>query len=432
MVAKNPIEQRLDKVGKYWDEFFIAPQARLLRWLVNHDDRQMVELFNQLQTEEVGEAPDLFIRLETPFKDPLNYSIDLTRELQRQYEEVRSELATMDVPNQWIAPNPHPREPAIATFLQCCQSFQEYYRDLAANLALILVPTKVSSEQEWQNWLWSLLQCNPPSTVRFVVFDQLEHPTLEALCQKVQEKILTINPDLDVPGAMEEVANSSGDKNDPGTLFRQHFVAMSNAASKGHLERMTECANAAMHIAQQQNWPQMQFVIHMASGAAFLAANQIDQALSSYRQAHRIMEYSEDPTAPKLLIQSYLAEGSALLSKNAFPEAAAVYYQAGILAERTQEFFMALEGWRMAGYCYEVEKQPKQAWQCGHQALNAGEKLDQENRVHSTLPYAGQGLLRIAKQYGRPYSANEVHQRMETLIGPPAWKQALQEGGIKL
>lgn len=430
MVAKNPIEQRLDKIGEYWDEFWSDPEARILRWLANRDDRQLIETFIDLQNEEAGETPELFIRLTTPFTHHNQYSLELIKELKRQYTEIQPNLAEEEIPNHWVGPEPQVHEAAIATWVRCCHSFQAYYRELFANLAIVLAPTQLSSPTAWQDWLLSLLNCNPPTKVRFVIFDSLEQPVLEPLCESAPQKIRTINPDLDIPGAMEEIAQNSGDPNDPGTQFRQHFVAMSNAASKSDLDRMTHCANAALQIAQQQNWPQMQFAVYMSNGATFLAANQIDSALSSYRQAHRIIETSDDPTKPKLLIQSYLAEGAALLSKNLFSEAATVYYQAGLLADEHQEAFMALESWRMAAYCHEVEKQPAPAWQYGQNALNAGGQLDEDNRAHSTLPYAGQGLFRIAKKYGPPYSIDEVNHRMERLIGAPAWQQALREGGL--
>ena len=124
-----------------------------------------------------------------------------------------------------------------------------------------------------------------------------------------------------------------------------------------------------------------------------------------------------DPTGPKLVLQSKLAEGAALVSEDQHAEAAKVYEEAAGLAEQLQDHMMTMESWRMAAYCHEISKQIEPSWRCGHAALDAAERLDADIRSTSTLPFVGQGLLRLVPQQN-PEMANAIRERMNTLVGP--------------
>ena len=87
--TKNPIEQRIDYLAGLWNEFAKDPEPRLLRWLVDDDGVRMVELLIEMQNEEVGDIPDLFIRFDVPFTDSQSYPLELFKSLIEQYEESR-------------------------------------------------------------------------------------------------------------------------------------------------------------------------------------------------------------------------------------------------------------------------------------------------------------------------------------------------------
>ena len=84
----------------------------------------------------------------------------------------------------------------------------------------------------------------------------------------------------------------------------------------------------------------------------------------------------------------------------------------------------------MAAYCYEQIEEFKPAWNCGQKALDVGELMEPDKRETTTLPYAGQGLLRVAKAGSSSQLASKVNQQMIVLIGPD-WEQLLEEGAAK-
>jgi hypothetical protein len=164
----------------------------------------------------------------------------------------------------------------------------------------------------------------------------------------------------------------------------------------------------------------MQVVIHMALGAAYLGAKKNAEALACYRSAGvagAAAAAQGDPSGPKLVLQSKLAEGAAMVSDEQHAEAAKVYEEAAVLAEQQQDYLMTIESWRMAAYCHEVGKQLEPSWRCGHAALDAAEHLDAAERSTSTLPFVGQGLLRLVPEEN-PERAKAIRERMQQLIGP--------------
>src|SRR6266511_2943863 len=89
---KNAIEQRLDSIETLWNTFADMPDARLCRWLVGADERRMIDVFLEVQNDESGSVPDLFIRFDEPFVDPAGHGLVLAESLQKKYDEIRDGL----------------------------------------------------------------------------------------------------------------------------------------------------------------------------------------------------------------------------------------------------------------------------------------------------------------------------------------------------
>ena len=103
---KNAIEQRLDHIEALWNAFADKPDARLCRWLVSIDERRMIDVFLEVQNDESGSVPDLFIRFEEPFVDPAKYGLTLAESLQAKYDEIRDSLREDGMASDWRRPAP--------------------------------------------------------------------------------------------------------------------------------------------------------------------------------------------------------------------------------------------------------------------------------------------------------------------------------------
>lgn len=426
---KNAIEKRIDELTDIWNEFAQSPDVKALRWLLAADEARMIDLFLEMQNEEISDIPDLFIRFESPFENPTHYGFILRQALCDQYDESLEEIGQEGLATDWTCPLPQPGD--IQTFINCCRSFGEHYSQLMENLVVVLTPEKVTDVSHWEQWLLNLITTELPPNLKIMVVDSINSPALDRLAQDAQNLVQSVAPALDMPGAMEELVRDVPGHG-PGHTFRRLFVALTNAAAAGDLKKSQKNADAALAIAAKEKWPQMQVVILMALGGAFIGAGKFDDALANYKRSEQIAADAGeggDPAAPKLMLQTKMAQAAALIGQSHYADAAAVYESAAALAERQQDHFMILENWRMAAYCHENTEKIDRSWDTGHLAMQAAEKMDDELRGNSTLPYVGQGLLRIAEKRNDRDGAKMVEDRMVELIGPD-WKSKLETGDV--
>lgn len=428
MSKKNAIEKQIDTLGELWNEFAAEPDLRLLRWRVDRDGERLLRLFVDVQNEGSGDIPDLFLKLEIPFADPARHGAALVEALQERYEADRKFLAEEGLPAEWQCPVQQPDEGDLAYLVNCCASFQTYYQALFQHLVLVLLPEQVGDWDYWQAWLLAAARRAEHPNLRLMVLDDVDTPRLEALCAADPALTATITPELDMTGAMADLARGAGGTG-PGFDFRRMLLGLNTAAGSGDLNAVQQYATAALKIARAQQWPQMQVVVYITLGAALLGAERGKEAIAAYRKAAQVSAAAAnagDPAGHKLLLQSRLAEASVLVGEPQYREAAAIYEELVPLAQQEKDALLTLECWRMAAYCHEQDKAWKAAWRCGQEALAHGAQIEADQRRATTLPYAGQGLLRLTERDEYRPAETEVRRQMTELLGDD-WESLLQQ-----
>ena len=142
-----------------------------------------------------------------------------------------------------------------------------------------------------------------------------------------------------------------------------------------------------------------------------------DYAERFWGMAPNLVEQSGEPIGTRLRLQARMGIGSALISNEKYKDAAEVYKSTAPLAEKLEDKNMQLECWRMASYCYEIEKDHKLALECGMKALNIGETMKSDDRKHSTLSYAGEGMMRLTTRNKFVGLKQFVEKKMVELLG---------------
>ncbi|MEO7424338.1 MAG: hypothetical protein ABI036_04075, partial [Fibrobacteria bacterium] len=169
---KNAVEKRVDIIVSRWSEFRAEDDPRLLRWLGDADDASLLNVFLEVEDDESGSLPDLFIRMEEPFVRPNHYGFQLIEILKKKYEEIRPDAAQIGITADWECPPPSPGDTDVAALVRACVSFRSHHKDLLETLVLVLFPAAVADVREWQKWLFRLVR-DPglPPEVRFMVLD---------------------------------------------------------------------------------------------------------------------------------------------------------------------------------------------------------------------------------------------------------------------
>ena len=342
-----------------------------------------------------------------------------------KYEEIREGIAGEGVAADWECPEVLKEDGGISVFVKTRASLRKYYESIMVHLVPVLTSHEVSNSTDWQQWLGTLVQSKMSPNLRFMVIELDETRVLDELCEAHPERIVTVQPDLDMPGAHAELVRDVPGSG-PGFTFRRLFIALTSAASIGNLAAAQQAADRALKVAVEQNWPQMQTVVHMALGSACLAKGDTAATLKCYRCANQAIAGKDDPVAPKLDIQTRFAEGAVLVGEQEYEEAAEIYEQIAPLAEKQEDHFALLESRRMASYCRQQAGQFEQAWTEGQKALDTGAILDDETRGNSTLPYVGQCLLQLIEDRHVEAGEKEIRQRMVELVGED-WEEKLAQ-----
>ncbi len=426
--SKNAIEKRLDVLAQIWSEFIAQDAPRLLRWLVSEDDAPMMNVFFEAASEGAVEGvPDLFIRMKLPFDQPQLYGLRLAMEFTRKVDEAREDLASEEIDNSWAAPDISQSASSMIAFADCLQSFQQHYATIFEHLVIVLEPELIIDAQVWNAWLSEFFKINFPPTIRFTLVDIASNPLLENLSATAFRLVKTVTPKINLNVAMTEIVNSAGG-NGSGVQFRRLFVELSTLAQGGDMNAINRKAQAALTITQREKWFGLGVAVHSLLASVHLRFGRIDEAIMKYRaavQAGENAQANDDPTGKKLVIQSRFGEAAAMLGDGRFNDAVQVYEQIAPLAEEVQDAMLLMEAWRMAGYCYENLQMFPWAWKSYQKALDVAEAMEDQARAASTLPYVGQGLIRLTEEN----SAEEmqVRARMQTLAGAD-WELRLVQG----
>ncbi len=418
---KNAILRRIDILRDRWNEFAEMEDGRVLRWVVSDDEVRMVDCFITMEMEDgAGETPDLFLQFDEQFVDLKSYGLTLQESFIRQYEEQKEEMEKAEISTDWVPPTVYKDDNDILTFLNCCSSFQEHYQDIVENLAIYLIPKEINDTEDWLKWIEAVAQYTSPN-VRFVVLDWSHTPNLEPLVKREPKGIVTMTPELDMGGALEELSEEGGNLDKPGGQYRHLFVKLNKAASTGDYEMAETIGDKAIQIAQKAQWQYLVAAVHLALGSSFINGKKVDDAVIRYQQADNVgseIEQSGEPIGTRLRLQAGMGVGTALFSSEKYKDAAEAYEKTTPLAEKLEDKNMQLECWRMASYCYEIEKDHKLSWDCGMKALDLGETMKPEDREHSTLPYVGEGLMRLTKINEFADQEQSVEDKMVELVGP--------------
>jgi len=426
---KNAVEKQLDYLTDLWNEFTDDPDAIILQWLIDNESYPIIDVFIETINEEINEINDLFMRFNEPYNDFNTYGFTLIDSLINQYETIRDDIKNEGIPFDWNCPKYDKNESDKLAFIKCFNSFCEYYSDLIQFLVIVLTPEKISDNKQFENWILEIADTIQSQQICFMLIDNIDNQMFQSLSDEDQELIFKIEPELNMQSILYELSSEGGGVTS-GDKFRNIFLTLSNEISNGNQVKADQIASVALNIAKKENWPQMQIAVFMALGASYLSTQNVSESLKNYRNAVQVSQKaieSNDPAGKKILIHSRLAEASALFSDTKYLEAAIIYEDIAPIAEEEQDYLIAMESWRMASYCYEINNNIENSWYCGNMALKNGELIDNDTVINSTISFVGQSLLRLCNNEAYKKNISEIQERMSKILGESWDKNNTQE-----
>ena len=433
--SPNAITQRLDKLSTLWQQFLSMPQARVCRWLIADDEASMMDTFIGVESED---STDFIFELNAPFIKSDTYGQHLSEELSELIEGIRPALQAEGFVINWFSQYEYDRRNAALGFMDninalpygfdaALEGGNTYLSGRQAELEVFIFcikPTAITKDYEM--WLADAIEARIDPRVRLLLIDRKETMLLDKLAKKYQGIVHTIQPELDMPAAIRQLA-ATGNPSDPGVKFRKAFVELTQAATRADISAVNKLAVLPLSIATENNWMPMQVAVHAVKGNTFLNAKRYNEALQVYDHAYQLAAagYAQgDEIGGILTIQLLFAKATVFISTKNFREAAETYSQAATRSEALKDYFQVMEARRMEGFCHQQLSKPYESWDAYNLALQCAEQLDTMTLENSTFPYVGQALLDLAQKLGKKDDYFKIDKTMIAYIGTD-WKKKI-------
>ena len=429
-LAKNPISLRLDLMAEIWRSFEKDSSALVGRWLVADDEYRMVQAFVRKEDTEAGEVPSVFFELTSSFSAPQKYGTQLLEEMVNRCLELGSleELLEAGMSESFIRSFENKQDPNA--WLDFLAGFYHQVKELNGHIVVFLSPHESDNEEAYIKWLLDLMESGVPEGIRIMLADLKRSPRYDKLETYNPNQINTLEPHLNMPAAMMEMASEpgQGDPNDPAIKFRKAYVGLLQHNQPAQFEQAKEFARMAQEIAQEQGWHHLEVAIYMGL-ASIMLNNQIFEGLFENYEKARVAaskSESEDKTTGKrLAVQAWIGEGAARIAQQDYETAMQAFQAGAPIAESIEDHILALESWRMAGFCAAKESIWIDAWEFNQKALFSGQQLPSDQCQNTTLAYVGQALLELVDKSGQSNQEKyKILDAMESMLGKD-WQQTL-------
>ncbi|MGV1110027.1 hypothetical protein [Xanthomonas translucens] len=394
-MSKNPVERRIELLGDAWMQASEDPALRLLVWRVPANAARLLAAFFEAQ-KHPGDwnAPDYFLRLDTPFDTGFGYSRALKQALHASYLGSQSALREQGVELGWPGPGPSHPDSALGV-VEVLDSFAAYHQVHLRYLAVVLEPERTTSADAFARWMDAALAAAPSPALRLVLVDTHEDPRWQPLLERHAAIARRIEPPLDMFDIARETAAQSGGAG-PAVAYRQMLSDLMTVLERGSATQLAQRVERPLALAQRHGWPDQQVVLNMMLAGGWLKEKQYPQAIASYRQSRECGLQAlavQHPAARDLVMQSWYGEAGTWFVAGQPGRAAETYVAAAKAAAEIPNPMFVIEGYRMAAFCLAQDGQREAARAHGLEAIRAAKPLPPADRRTTTLPQTLQDLL---------------------------------------
>ena len=302
---------------------------------------------------------------------------------------------------------------------------------------LFLHPADVHDAKAFARQLDGLLAAGLPPGIILLVAAAEADPLVSLLTRRAYPEVTFVRPALDVHGLYREMlAERVEDTNDPGARFSLLMIDLAEYGGRGDFARMRAAGHEALAICEAGGpaWAHLRVGVFTGQGGLLLASRpHREESVGDFERgvdAARAAVASGNASGPGVLAQALQTLGAAHIQLGDFDRALGVYVEAVDYAAASPDLRAAeLEARRSRALCLDQGGDPRAAYEAYEHTLDIAEETDPQVRQHSSLPYVGSELLRLARQLGRPEQVPAIRARMVALLGDE-WDAHLDADGL--
>ncbi|MBC9913108.1 hypothetical protein [Chitinophaga varians] len=273
-MQNNAIMQRVLQLSDLWSqEVKTHPEARVFAIMgANLVEYKTIKGFVMFQTSTEKTLPDVFLLYPQPFDgDGGAYAWRLLQQLHGYFQQFNQDSKLVaDYGRQVIWEHPYPEKSAVTP-----KELVAALSSLAAALhidgrreilAIALFPEQVSDFDQLTAWMTQLAAVEIPVSLRFMLYDNTEAALYKDLV-KHNAKARYIKPDLDIPGAMDQILEEAkAKKTSPEEIdmirFQQNLIKLNEASTYSSEKDVLFYKKECCTITQRHRWLQQEAIVY--------------------------------------------------------------------------------------------------------------------------------------------------------------------------
>jgi hypothetical protein len=311
--------------------------------------------------------------------------------------------------------------------LEMLYAFQQMLPDKETKVVLALLPSTVSSVNEYSDWLNDLLKRGIPEHVRFSIFDYEEDRYFDGLFKRFQHSTKSLAVPIDLQGAIGKLAKM-GDANSPEIQFRTCMQEMGDAVAADSFPRLEKWGTKALEIAQRsgkKGFFASAHIIYAGMMFSFKKYEEISYLLEGGLRLAQLGLTEGDETCKVLIMQFYAYKAACKQHEGKDAEAADLFVRQGELAIQFGFGVQALTPWWQAYNLYH-KKDEKSYTALLEQTYTHGTTCSAEELASSCIGYIAFDYHDYLSNLNQKEKCEAIDAFMITLEGEN-WKEKVEK-----
>lgn len=436
-VPTNPIQQRMEYLADQWNDM-PKNQYKIIRTQIERTDYDMLDAFYWYMLGIDSPINDISILFETEFTTEDYFGTNLVKELEGTVSlwnraEFPEGEGVKKVFIDWQPDYSLSEQNEVALFVNninaLAQSLQlPKGRLLIANL---LIPHYNKNKQVLQ-WISELAGFNLLPQVKIVITDYTTQPVFEELVLLYPDAVYTWTPTIDTGHVLSQVA-AMGDPLAPDTEYRFRFINMMNAIGRNESKKAIREGEKCLAIAnanadKDPYWISQVVVIQIALSNEEYKNKHEEKAYERADQAIVMGSLAPEAMGAQMgspvYAQALVHKGALYCYKKKWKEATPLFELAATTYEKSSLFILAMEIYRMTGYCAAKNGDSEQALTNLVKGFAMSAHLEDKALQSGTFSLL---LTQLLKEDYKAYISEEELDRKGQAVFGEHWREAIKK-----
>lgn len=361
----NPVMQRVTMLTEMWREALVANKdVRVFNWVgTSSVDYRMIRGFVMFHASEKSNLSDVFFSLNQPYEAETAaiYGEKLISDMAgflaawNDDEDLVEKTGRID----WM---PFEKAANVSDEDYFVQNINKLATSIGVSgkpdvLAVALLPQAVSDYGAFAQFIAKCINAEISEKVRFMVFDTYEMKAFKELEEHTAEYFLSLYPDMDMPGAMNQILETAkAQKKNPeerdAVAYQQALLKMNESIGYDHQKNVEVYKVECLQIAAKNNWPHLEALVYFFLHSYFGSQNRFAEALLSIDIAIEKSDLAieKKTTEPGALKYQYrIAKGNLFFMHKKYQDAINMYKECLLLDHAAVDKLVLLGIYQMLG-----------------------------------------------------------------------------------